>query len=87
MAEKKEREREKRFPRVFPRGSLETKRKTDYIHVLSVVESTFFVVIEKKRGNFEAKKLRPKQRREGTKVDDTTINRHEKDGFISLEEG
>lgn len=40
------------FPR-FPRGSLETKRKTDYIHVLSVVENTFprfvKVVIEKKK--------------------------------------
>lgn len=46
------------FPR-FPRGSLETKRKTDYIHVLSVAENTFprfvKVVIEKKKKNWVGK--------------------------------
>lgn len=52
------------FPR-FPRGSLETKRKTDYIHVLSVAENTFprfvKVVIEKKKiGKTGLEKFRPR---------------------------
>lgn len=65
------------FPR-FPRGSLETKRKTDYIHVLSVAENTFprfvKVVIEKKKKlgwkNFDrdSRSSREEKSRKETKV-------------------